>query len=413
MFRRLLASSLLLAVLGAAPLPARQLVVSPSGSLRSLGLAIRQARAGDTILVEPGTYHEPTIVVDRRVTIIGRGFPVFDGEGTHGVLLIRADSVVLRGLLVRNVGTSFMEDRAGIRLEGVHGCRVEDNRLVNTFFGIYAAKSQDCVLRGNRVQGRARTEAASGNAIHLWASNGFVIEGNVLTGHRDGLYFEFVHHALIRRNTSVANLRYGLHFMFSDSCRYEDNLFARNGAGVAVMYTHHVEMANNRFRRNRGGAAYGLLLKEITGSRVAGNRFEGNSVGLVLETSSRVEVTDNEFVENGWAVRITASSLDDVFRHNAFLGNSFDVATNSRVSQSSFNGNYWDHYAGYDLDRDGRGDVPYRPVRLFSLVVAEHEPALILMRSFLIDLLDAAERVLPVLTPETLVDAHPLMRWPG
>lgn len=410
MIRRLLVPALLLAA-AAAPLRARQLVVSPSGPLRSLSLAVSRARAGDTILVEPGTYREPTIVVDRRVTIIGRGFPVFDGGGTHEVLVVRADSVVLRGLLVRNVGTSYMEDRAGIRLDRVRGCRLEDNRLINTFFGIYAAKSQDCVLRGNRIEGRARTEASSGNAIHLWASNGFVIEGNLLTGHRDGLYFEFVHHALIRNNTSSANLRYGLHFMFSDSCRYERNLFAGNGAGVAVMYTHHVEMMGNRFERNRGGAAYGLLLKEITDSRVSQNRFQGNSVGLVLETSSRVVVTDNEFMENGWAVRITASSLDNAFRHNAFLGNSFDVATNSRVSHSSFSGNYWDHYAGYDLDRDGRGDVPYRPVRLFSLVVAEHEPALILMRSFLIDLLDTAERVLPVLTPETLVDEHPLMRW--
>ncbi len=413
MIRRLAVLLAGLTWLGAGAAEAQQLVVSPGGPLPSLGLAISRAHPGDTILVEPGVYREPTILVDRRVTIIGRDYPVLDGGGTHGVLLVRADSVVLQGLLVRNVGTSYMEDRAGIRLEGVRGCRLENNRLVNTFFGIYAAKSRDCVLRGNRVEGRARSEAGSGNAIHLWSSSGFVIENNVLTGHRDGLYFEFVHHALIRGNTSSANLRYGLHFMFSDSCRYDRNVFTGNGAGVAVMYTHHMTMTGNLFAQSRGGSAYGLLLKEITGSRVEDNRFRGNSVGLVLETSSRVTVSGNRFEENGWAVRITASSLDDTFRRNAFLGNSFDVATNSRSSHSSFTGNYWDHYTGYDLDRDGRGDVPYRPVRLFSLVVAEHEPALILMRSFLIDLLDTAERVLPVLTPETLVDDRPLMRWPS
>jgi nitrous oxidase accessory protein len=53
------------------------------------------------------------------------------------------------------------------------------------------------------------------------------------------------------------------------------------------------------------------------------------------------------------------------------------------------------------------GDVPFRPVRLFSLIVEQNEPALVLQRSFLVDLLDLAEQVLPVLTPENLQDQTP------
>ena len=45
------------------------------------------------------------------------------------------------------------------------------------------------------------------------------------------------------------------------------------------------------------------------------------------------------------------------------------------------------------------GDVPYRPVRLFSVLVERNEPALILLRSFFLDLLDLAERVVPVHHP--------------
>jgi nitrous oxidase accessory protein len=56
--------------------------------------------------------------------------------------------------------------------------------------------------------------------------------------------------------------------------------------------------------------------------------------------------------------------------------------------------------------------VPFRPVRLFSLLVARHEPAMMLLRSGFVDLLDLAERVMPVLTPETLADASPLMQRP-
>jgi nitrous oxidase accessory protein len=41
--------------------------------------------------------------------------------------------------------------------------------------------------------------------------------------------------------------------------------------------------------------------------------------------------------------------------------------------------------------------------------VSSHPPSVILMRSAFVDLLDAAERALPVLTPDTLVDKAPLM----
>jgi hypothetical protein len=36
---------------------------------------------------------------------------------------------------------------------------------------------------------------------------------------------------------------------------------------------------------------------------------------------------------------------------------------------------------------------------------------LILLRSFFLELLEVAERVMPVLTPERLADPRPLMRW--
>jgi len=198
--------------------------------------------------------------------------------------------------------------------------------------------------------------------------------------------------------------------MFSDSCAYRDNHFRRNGAGIAVMYSKHVDMMGNTFEDNWGAGAYGLLLKDIIDGQLAGNRFTGNSTALFLEGSSRLHIRGNTFDRNGWAIKLMANAEGNRFEDNTFSGNSFDVATNSRSNASVFDANTWDHYQGYDLDRDGYGDVPYAPVRLFSLIVQQNEPALILMRSFMVDLLEAAERVLPVLTPATLVDHRPRLR---
>ena len=59
---------------------------------------------------------------------------------------------------------------------------------------------------------------------------------------------------------------------------------------------------------------------------------------------------------------------------------------------------------------DGIGDVPHRPVKLFSYIVNRTPETLILLRSLFMDLIDFSERVSPVFTPDNLVDAKPKMR---
>jgi nitrous oxidase accessory protein len=292
----------------------------------------------------------------------------------------------------------------------VTACDVHDNRFERTFFGVYLARTRGCRVTGNRFRGAYRSEATSGNAVHLWNTVGTVVERNEVTGHRDGIYLEFARHARVADNESHDNFRYGLHFMFSDSCAYERNLFTRNGAGVAVMYTNVVVMTGNRFLENEGPTAYGLLLKDINDSRVEGNVFRGNTVALHLEGSNRIRVLDNDFESNGWAVRLLGNSDDGRLERNRFVANSFDLSTNAASATATLDANEWDEYRGYDLDRDGFGDVPFRPVRLFAILVQDNEPALILLRSLFIDLLDVAERVLPVLSPQGLVDHRPVVR---
>lgn len=387
------------------------LVVGPGGP-PTIAAALRAAPSGARIVVPAGTYRESGLRVDRPVELVGEGRPVIDGGGRAGILVVTAAGVTIRGFVIQHTGRSATDDRAGIRLEGADGCEVVDNELVETFFGIYLARTAGCRVADNRIRGTATTEALTGNAIHLWNSRDITIARNRLSGHRDGIYLEFARGARISGNESTGNLRYGLHFMFSDSAEYRGNHFHRNGAGVAVMYTRHVRMVDNRFEANQGQAAYGLLLKDIADSRIEGNTIADNTVGLYLEGTDRVTVTGNRLARNGWAIRLMANCEDNHFALNQFEGNSFDVATNGRRHTSRFEGNAWDQYTGYDLDGDGVGDVPFHPVRLFAYLVARQEVSLVLQRSLFVDLLDAAERVLPVLSPETLVDRRPLMRAP-
>lgn len=389
---------------------AAEITVHPNGPIRTLTEALRIAQEGDRIVVHPATYRENTIVISKSVEIVGLNFPIFDGGDAQSVLVVRANNVKIIGLEIANVGISYVEDRAGIKVEDVRDCVIEGNRLTNTFFGIYLSKTADTRIIGNDLRGEAVREASSGNGIHLWYCKNITIENNRIRGHRDGIYLEWVVNSTIDRNVSEHNLRYGLHFMFSDSSIYRSNTFRRNGAGVAVMYTRNVQMIGNRMEHNWGAASFGLLLKDISDSRISGNSFLQNSVGLYSEGSSRVVIERNDFFQNGWAVRIMASSVDNYFTRNNFIDNSFDVVTNSSRSFNTFEGNHWNAYRGYDLTGDGIGDVPYRPVRLFSFIVERHPPTLVLLRSVFIDILDLAERVIPSLTPEALVDKKPMMQ---
>ena len=388
---------------------AQTITVSPEGPVRTLTAAIRLAPRHGRIVITPGVYAEPTLVVDRPVEIIGEGWPVLDGKGARQIMTVTADSVTIRGLYFRHVGTSFTEDWAAVRFQTVRGCVIEGNRFDDAFFGIYLAKVNDCVVRRNILRSGRGREMNSGNGIHLWNSSGITISDNRISGHRDGIYFEFVHNSVISRNVSQGNLRYGLHFMYSDDCQYIKNTFRNNGSGVAVMFTHRVEMTGNRFEENWGGAAYGLLLKEIGDSKLEHNVFYRNTTGLMADGANRIKAINNDFIDNGWAVKLEASTQDGTFTGNNFIGNTFDVSSNNSESTNTFARNYWDNYRGYDLNRDGFGDVPFRPVRLFSMVVAQNGPSIILLRSNFVRLLDSAESIIPAFTPEALADHEPAM----
>jgi len=388
---------------------AQTITVSPRGPITTLTAAIRSAPRHARIVVMPGVYAEPTLVVDKPIAIIGEGWPVLDGRDARQIMTVTADSVTIRGLHFQHVGTSFTEDWAAVRFQSVRGCVIEGNRFDDAFFGIYLAKVNDCVVRSNVLRSGRRREMNSGNGIHLWNSKGITISDNRISGHRDGIYFEFVHNSVISRNVSQGNLRYGLHFMYSDDCRYINNTFRNNGSGVAVMFTHRVEMTGNRFEENWGSAAYGLLLKEIGDSKLEHNVFYRNTTALMADGANRIRAINNDFIDNGWAVKLEASTQDGTFTGNNFLGNTFDVASNNSESTNTFARNYWDNYRGYDLNHDGFGDVPFRPVRLFSMVVAQNGPSIILLRSNFVRLLDSAESIIPAFTPAGLTDDRPAM----
>lgn len=391
-------------------LQARVIDVGPQKQLRSVRHAIALAKPGDTIRVFKGVYKEGNIVIDKRITFFGIGFPVLDGEKKHEVLSVKADSVVVSGFKVINSGYGSMNDPCGIKVYNSSAVTISGNILDDNFFGIYIQKGQNCVIKNNVIRAYGTEEQRIGNGIHCWKSELLQIIGNKISGHRDGIYFEFVSQSVIWRNISTRNIRYGLHFMFSNDDAYISNVFKNNGAGVAVMFTRNVKMFNNYFEENWGDAAYGLLLKEISDSHIIGNKFFKNTSAIYMEGTTRINIENNIFRSNGWGMKIQASCMENDISHNNFLANTFDISTNGSLVLNRFNSNYWDKYEGYDLDKNGTGDVPFHPLSLFAVLTENNPSAMLLFRSFMITLLDKSEKVLPSITPDNFIDETPLMK---
>ncbi len=372
--------------------------------------AIDEATTGDTVMVYGGSYAEGNIIIDKSISLIGQGWPVLDGQKKYEVLSIKADHVLITGFKIQFSGHATLDDPCGIKVYDRQYVIIASNELSENFFGIYLQYSKHCIIRDNTIHSSGTEEQKIGNGIHCWKSDSLQIIGNTISGHRDGIYFEFVKNSVIWRNISHDNIRYGLHFMFSNDDAYITNYFHHNGAGVAVMFTKGVKMFNNTFMDNWGDAAYGLLLKEISDSYIYNNRFVGNTSGIFMEGTNRIEVEKNIFRNNGWGMKIQASCMDNEIRRNNFIRNTFDISTNGTLVLNTFDHNYWDKYEGYDLNRDSIGDIPYRPLSLFSVIVEKNPPTMLLYRSFIVTLLDRSEKMIPTLTPDNFIDEVPSMQ---
>ena len=384
--------------------------IGPKAQVKSINAALKRAKDGDTLIVNSGLYQEGNISINKSITLLGQNNPVIDGQGKYEPISVRAPYVKIEGFTVKNSGQSSLNDIAGIKIYNTEHVTISKNILDNNFFGVYAQNSKHCVISNNRITAYGVTEQMIGNGVHGWKCDSVQIEQNQITGHRDGVYLEFVTHSSISHNLSIRNLRYGLHFMFSHENGYFYNTFKHNGAGVAVMYTRSVRMEHNIFEENWGDAAYGLLLKDITDSNIESNSFILNTTGVYMEGSNRIQVKKNIFMGNGWAVRMQSNCSDNMLTNNNFIQNTFDLTTNGSLTLNHLVSNYWDKYEGYDLNRNGIGDIPYHPVSLFSVIVEKYPMAMILFRSFMVTLFDRTERALPSLTPENLKDEKPLIK---
>ncbi len=389
-----------------------ELRVGQGNQFSTIQAALAQARAGDVLQVGPGTYAD-NLILDQTVQLIGTGAPTIRGTGSGSVVTVRAPGCTLKGFRIEHSGGSLMDEDSGVLLYS-SGNRILNNQLSDILFGIYFYNSNDNVVRGNTIRGRAEIEQGErGAGLHFWNCLRNTIERNIITGTRDGMYLQNASDSAVRGNR-VSNVRYGLHYMYSNDNIFEDNVFENSVAGAAIMYSTRIQLRRNRFVHNRGFSSFGILFQDSTDIAAEQNIIADNGSGIFAESLRGSTFRRNLISGNDTALEMFSSSEGNEFTENNFIANLAPIrvigSTTSTRWSAAGRGNYWSEYDGYDMNGDGIGDVPFQIRNLYEKLEAHHPRLRLYFQSPAAQALVAAERAFPIMRSASEADPHPLMR---
>ena len=371
------------------------------------------ADEGSVLAPGPGIYAGP-VIVDKPLTIDGRGEVVIDGAGRGTVVLLDTDGATLKGLTLRNSGSSHNDIDSGVQVRGNFNV-IKDNRIEDCLFGVDLQQSRNNIVRRNRISSKPVDLGVRGDAVRLWYSFGNQVTDNTIRDSRDTVVW-YSQDNLIARNDARGG-RYSLHFMYSQTNRVEDNHYEDNSVGIFLMYSDGVVVRNNYIANALGPTGIGIGFKETSEVTIEGNQVLYNATGLYLDVSpyqpdTENRITGNLVAYNGVGVRWLNDWHGNLFRGNRFKGNitQMVVEGGKTANRNLWEDNYWDDYEGFDRNGDGIGDTPHELYTYADRIWMDVPPAQFFKGSPMLEVIDFLERLAPFSAPRLMArDPRPRM----
>ena len=373
------------------------------------------ARAGhnDTLVLAPGTHRGP-VVIDRSITVVGEAGSIVDGGGQGKVITVAAPMVAVRGLTVVNSGETLASEDSGIFVTADgDGAAIENNRLEGNLIGVYLKGPENALVRGNTITGRQDLRVSErGNGIQLWNTPGSIVEGNDIRFGRDGIFVTTSRNNAFRDNR-LQDLRFAIHYMYTNESEVSGNVSRGNHIGYALMFSRAVEVRGNL---SEGDRDRGMLLNYANNSNIHGNVVRGGAKKCVFIYNANMNSIHNNRFENcDIGIHFTAGSEQNRITDNAFIASRTQVkyvGTRHVEWSADGRGNYWSDNVAFDLDGDGIADRPYQPNDLVDQIVWRHPLAKLLLNSPALQVLRWSQSEFPALHPGGVTDSAPLMRAP-
>lgn len=374
---------------------------------------VDQAQPGQTVLVPPGTY-QGHLTVTKPIILDGGNLATLSAGGKGTVLVVRTDGATIKNLHLAHTGSDHNDEDAGIQIRGSRNI-VKDNRIDDALFGIDLQQSHFNIIRRNRISSKPIDLGMRGDGIRLWYSDDNKLEDNHLIDGRDFVLW------YSKRNwvtgTLSENGRYGLHFMFSMDNVIENNRFRNNSAGISMMYDQGDTIRNNVISTSTGSTGTCISMKEASAVVIENNDVLYCATGLFFDVSPFQPDTVNVIKNNRIRFNDTAVAFLNDWQGNEFTGNTFkdnmsDVAVmgGGSAKRNVWDGNSWDDYQGFDLNKDGVGDSPHLLHAYSGRVWMDIPNTRFFKGTAVLEVLDFLDRLAPFSQPELLLeDANPRM----
>ena len=379
-----------------------------SAGADGLRLAIGASHSGDTLILAAGVHQGP-IHIEHALTIEAEPGAVLDGQGRGRAIEVAAPNVAIRGLTIRNSGIDDPMDAAVFLEDSATGAIVENSRIENSLVGVYVHGAANAIVRNNRIVGRTdlRTNEL-GNGVYVWNAPGAQVIGNYITGGRDGIFTNASRKNVFRGNR-IENVRFAVHYMYTNDSEVSDNVSRNNHDGYVIMYSSRLVIRRNQ---SEDDGDHGLLLNYANDARIEGNVVRRSDQCVFIYNANKNLFADNWFEDCAVGIHFTAGSERNRMTGNAFVHNRSQVVyvgTRSLDWSADGRGNYWSDNPAFDLNGDGIADTAYRPNDIFDKVVWTYPTAKLLINSPAVQVIRWAQAEFPALHPGGVVDSAPLM----
>ncbi len=380
--------------------------VAPGESIQA---AIDRAAPGDIIQIERGHY-PGQLRIEKPLTLRGINRPTIDGELVANTISVKAEHVIIEGLIIANSGNETLHQHAGIYIyPGSHHAVVRHCDFSYTLFGLWIEKANDVLIENNLITGKRDFNSPQrGNGIQLYNTRRARIIGNNISFVRDAIYVDVSHDAVFRGN-KLHHSRYGTHYMTSYRNLWEDNDTWHNRGGLALMEVRDQVVRNNRAW---GNSDHGIMLRSIQDSVIENNVVAGNQRGFFIYDAEYNQLRNNAIIDNVVGIHLWAGSKNNAVEGNDFIANREQiryVAARDMIWGEK-QGNYWSNYVGWDRNGDHIGDVPYEANDIVDRLSWRHPMMKLLLASPAVQTLHLVARQFPLLRAPSIIDPHPAMQ---
>lgn len=358
---------------------------------------------------------EGPIHLTRPVHLWGPRDAIVRSSGTGTTIRVSASGTRLEGFTVDGSGARYDTQDAAVLVQA-SDVRVEGLRIHNAVFGILVEKAKRVSLAHNQVTGLDEGAfGMRGDGLRFWEVQDSRMVGNQVRHGRDVVLWYSSRNRVT--GNRVEEGRYGTHLMFSHDNEVVDNQFLNNVVGVFIMYSRNILFQRNLLAGADGSGGVGLGVKESGNLTVTENAFLANTTNAYLDSTPLQLEDTNTFVRNTFRLGHVGVAFHSSERRNTFQDNSFqdnfqqvEVEGGGHVREISWKSNHFDDYAGFDLDEDGLGDLPYE-LRSVGSDLTSRYPALAFFRGTpAMILAETLSHVMPLFKPRTLlVDSAPRM----